>query len=207
MVRLREEHTSEAALRVPEFGVLIAANAWAGLDTPIRWASIIVPKIPFERPTVIDEKIESSYIDSRNVAIRRMRQVVGRGLRTPDAICDIYILDERYKKLGGFLPDRFKDSWSEGKKELSLVWEQKRNRRLRQKVLERFGLKCSACEFVAPNPTLIDVHHLHPIAEGERETTLDDLVPLCPTCHRWVHTRNPPMAIEELRNIRSPRSE
>jgi Rad3-related DNA helicase len=44
IVRLRGETTSEAALRVPVDGVLIAAGAWAGLDTPIRWASIVVPR-------------------------------------------------------------------------------------------------------------------------------------------------------------------
>jgi Rad3-related DNA helicase len=114
VVRQRGETTTEAASRVSANGVLIAAGAWAGLDTPIRWASIVVPRIPFERPTVLDEKVESRYIDSKNVAVRRMRQVIGRGIRSPDARCTIYILDERYKKLGQFLPERFRESWVEG---------------------------------------------------------------------------------------------
>ncbi len=37
--------------------------------------------------------------------------------------------------------------------------------------------------------TVFDVHHLHPLAEGGRETTIDDFALLCPTCHRIVHAR------------------
>ena len=53
--------------------MLIAAGAWAGLDTPIQWASTVVPKVPFYKPTVLDDKIENHYIESKNVAVRRMR--------------------------------------------------------------------------------------------------------------------------------------
>ena len=63
----------------------MAAGAWAGLDTPLRWASIVAPKIPVGKPTVLDDNIESSFIESKNLAIRRMRQVAGRGIRKPDA--------------------------------------------------------------------------------------------------------------------------
>ncbi|MYK59445.1 MAG: hypothetical protein F4027_12915 [Rhodospirillaceae bacterium] len=200
------ETTHAAAERVPADGVLIAAGAWAGLDTPVRWASIVVPRIPFERPTVLDEKVESRYIDSRNTAIRRMRQVAGRGLRSPDARCDLYILDERYRTLGDFLPERFRDrleeSWREGALEERLAKERKRMRAYRPKVFAHYGLKCVACDFTPPNRAVMDVHHLDPLAEGERETTLDDLVPLCPTCHRWAHTENPPIPVDRLRTLR-----
>ena len=67
--------------------------------------------MPFEHPTVLDGKIESRYVDSPNVASRRMRQVIGRGLRSPDASCRIYILDERHTQLGAFVLERFDDSW------------------------------------------------------------------------------------------------
>lgn len=81
VVRVGEEETTAgAAMRAGPDGVLIAAGAWAGLDTPLRWRSIVVPRIPFGKPTVLDEKIESRYIDSRNIALRRMRQVAGRAL-------------------------------------------------------------------------------------------------------------------------------
>src|SRR5690606_36956627 len=38
---------------------------------------------------------------------------------------------------------------------------------------------------------IIDLHHLLPLSSGTRVevtgTTLDDLVPVCPSCHRAVH--------------------
>lgn len=40
-------------------------------------------------------------------------------------------------------------------------------------------------------PRVIDLHHLLPLSSGTRVevagTTLDDLVPVCPTCHRAIH--------------------
>jgi Rad3-related DNA helicase len=206
VVRQRGETTTEAASRVSANGVLIAAGAWAGLDTPIRWASIVVPRIPFERPTVLDEKVESRYIDSKNVAVRRMRQVIGRGIRSPDARCTIYILDERYKKLGQFLPERFKESWVEGGRDIDqlITAERRRSHAIRGRALEHYGCKCYACDEVPPHPSIIDIHHLRPIAEGERQTTLQDVIPLCANCHRLAHTQEPPMPINNLRNVIFP---
>ena len=38
---------------------------------------------------------------------------------------------------------------------------------------------------------VMDLHHLLPLSSGTRVdasgTTFDDLVPICPTCHRAVH--------------------
>jgi 5-methylcytosine-specific restriction protein A len=57
-------------------------------------------------------------------------------------------------------------------------------------------LTCDKCPFdpaalvngtgVRPR-TLLDVHHLHPLEEGRRVTTLADFALLCPTCHRFEH--------------------
>jgi 5-methylcytosine-specific restriction protein A len=57
-------------------------------------------------------------------------------------------------------------------------------------------LTCDNCPFdpailvdgtgVRPR-SLLDVHHLHPLEEGRRATTLADFALLCPTCHRFEH--------------------
>ena len=120
IVHSEQETASDAVARLSADGVLIAAGVWAGLDTPARLASIVIPRVPFERPTVLDGKIESRYVDSLNVASGRMRQVIGHGLRSPDASCRIYILDERHTQLGAFVPERFDDSWQEGQVEQNL---------------------------------------------------------------------------------------
>lgn len=199
VVRQEGETAFEAASRVRPDGILVAAGAWAGLDTPIRWASIVVPRIPFERPTIIDDKVESSYLDSRNVAIRRMRQVVGRGLRSPDARCTIYILDDRYRQLGNFLPERFSQSWREGARIEVTLSKAERDKAYRRAVLKKHGVVCKACGMIPKVDMQIEVHHLDPISEGERNTTLDDLVPLCANCHRLAHSERPPIPLERLR--------
>ncbi|WPB87698.1 HNH endonuclease [Sediminicoccus rosea] len=57
-------------------------------------------------------------------------------------------------------------------------------------------LRCDDCSFdpvIRANGTgikprsLLDVHHLHPLEEGRRVTTLADFKLLCPTCHRLEH--------------------
>lgn len=207
------ETAAEAAARVPEDGVLIAAGAWAGLDTPRRWRSIVVPRIPFDKPTILDGRIESRYVDSRNVATRRMRQVVGRGLRTPDARCAIYVCDERYRKLGRFVPVRFEDApvrSGEGREEggrvevtLSRIERDPARRKAAFRHYCPDGPECHACGFVPPNgmTRAIDVHHLHPLAEGKRRTKIEDLIPLCATCHRLAHHENPPIPLDRLREL------
>lgn len=57
-------------------------------------------------------------------------------------------------------------------------------------------LVCDACPF-DPTQTkekylikarsMMDVHHMVPLAEGVRRTTIDDFALLCPTCHRLEH--------------------
>jgi 5-methylcytosine-specific restriction enzyme A len=58
------------------------------------------------------------------------------------------------------------------------------------------SLTCDICHFdptdlingapIRPR-SLLDVHHLHPLEEGTRVTTLADFTLLCPTCHRFEH--------------------
>jgi hypothetical protein len=76
-------------------GVLIKAGAWAGLDLPVPPKSIIIPRVPYSQPVVIDGEAVSGYLDAKVTATRRLRQVIGRGLRTPDAKCEVVILDGR----------------------------------------------------------------------------------------------------------------
>jgi 5-methylcytosine-specific restriction protein A len=71
-------------------------------------------------------------------------------------------------------------------------------------------LNCTACgfNFEAAYGTLgevfIHVHHIIPIGAVGDEYSVDpvkDLVPICPNCHAMIHRVNPPLTIEQLRNI------
>ena len=203
----KDESTSDAASRMGNSQILIAAGAWAGLDTPIQWKSIVVPKIPYERPVILDDQVESSFLHTRNTAIRRMRQVIGRGLRTPDASCDIFIIDKRFKNVESFIPERFKANWNnktflEGGRTKVTGSRIERDPSLRQNALRHYGKVCMVCGFVPRVDSQLDVHHLHPLADGgERYTGITDLAVLCANCHRLAHTTTPPIQIDTLKSM------
>lgn len=196
VVRSDEETAAQAAERVPVGGIFVSAGAWAGLDTPLRWRSIIVPRVPFGQPVVIDGETTTSYFDARNTAVRRLRQVIGRGLRTPDAICSVYILDARAEKLGGFVPERFSAAWFgrtylEGARKELILSKAERDPAVRRAALKHYGRQCMECGFEPVVDSQLDVHHLDPIAEGQRRTKIEDVVVLCANCHRLAHTPHP----------------
>lgn len=77
---------------------------------------------------------------------------------------------------------------------------------LREDCLNHYGYSCLSCGFNfeekygAIGYGFIHVHHLKPLAEGERTVDpINDLVPLCPNCHSMAHRRTPPFTIGELR--------
>ncbi len=172
------------------------------------WQHIVVPRIPFQRPVVIDGHTESRYVDTRNTAVRRMRQVIGRGLRSPDAVCTVHILDERWKQVAGFVPERFRAAWqqrtgfTEGARSELVLSRAERDPAVRRAALAHHGRRCMACGFTPRVDSQLDVHHLNPVADGgERVTTLADVAVLCANCHRLAHSEQPPMALEALRSL------
>lgn len=61
---------------------------------------------------------------------------------------------------------------------------------------------CEACRFSDPSGSMFDAHHVQPLAAGIRESRVDDLAVLCPTCHRWAHAKAEdklsPLSMESL---------
>ncbi len=69
---------------------------------------------------------------------------------------------------------------------------------------------CQACGFwlQVDGHYVIEVHHHDPLSSsGERTTTLQDLVSLCPTCHRIAHLRAIPYDTADIRALRNTGSE
>jgi predicted HNH restriction endonuclease len=60
---------------------------------------------------------------------------------------------------------------------------------LRKAALKHYGCQCrwEACQVVLQH--LLDVHHLDPVAEGERKTKLADVTVLCKNHHAEAHHR------------------
>lgn len=81
-----------------------------------------------------------------------------------------------------------------------------RNAGIVAKCKQRDGHTCKSCGFNRRfnGRSIIECHHLHPIsAEGARITVIDDLISLCPTCHRIAHLANPPLSAEQIKGVMS----
>lgn len=73
--------------------------------------------------------------------------------------------------------------------------------------------RCQACGFRldVEGDLIIDCHHKYPLTRGDgvRVTSIDDLMCLCPTCHRIAHTRKPnPLGADDIRKLvaKAPKS-
>lgn len=88
----------------------------------------------------------------------------------------------------------------------------KRERSLRNRLLclSIHGERCGVCggdpkdTYRSLDASIIEVHHIEPLAAAESPRPYDpktDLIPLCPNCHRAIHKRNPPYSPEELRKL------
>lgn len=145
----KDETTGEAAARMQAAGsnVVVAAGAWAGLDTPIRWRHVVMPKAPYGPPTILDEHEVSRYVDSRNTAVRRFRQGMARGLRTPEAVCTLHLLEGRFDRPEFIkaLPTRFVKAYQA---KYGIVEYRTRQSEFRKRIFERYKGRCpiSGCD-------------------------------------------------------------
>jgi 5-methylcytosine-specific restriction protein A len=85
-----------------------------------------------------------------------------------------------------------------------------RNAEARRKCLEKWGYACTVCNFHfelrygSIGRKYIHVHHLQPLSSVKTSHDVDpikDLRPVCPNCHAMLHSKNPPLSIEELKDI------
>ena len=86
----------------------------------------------------------------------------------------------------------------------SQILSYKRNKQLADKCKKRDGYTCRACgtKIAIGDKYIIEAHHKNPLPEGVRNTKLEDLVSLCPNCHRIAHLRKHPYSVEEIRKLR-----
>jgi predicted HNH restriction endonuclease len=107
-------------------------------------------------------------------------------------------LDEALSALEGTLG-------SAGKRRKRAAW-------LKKKAAEIHGKACLCCGFtserryVGIKKVIIDFHHVHPLGAqvGPVKVRAIDLIPLCPNCHRAVHTKVPPICWKDLRKFLIP---
>ncbi|MBQ4508678.1 MAG: HNH endonuclease [Paludibacteraceae bacterium] len=88
------------------------------------------------------------------------------------------------------------ESRKEGKKKVYYTTKYERNPQNRLEAIRIHGLICQACEFDFEKfygelgKDFIEVHHIKPLHSNNEEVNVDpkeDLVCLCPNCHRMMH--------------------
>lgn len=96
---------------------------------------------------------------------------------------------------------------------VATIRRRERNPRNRLLCIRLHGEKCACCGMVPRSVYgeaggIIEVHHLEALSLLAAPRPYDpaiDLAPLCPNCHRAVHTRRPmPFSLAELRALMSP---
>lgn len=96
----------------------------------------------------------------------------------------------------------------EGNITQATIHKRERSSRNRLLCLSVHGHQCAACGLRPPDyygdaGDIIEVHHLEPVSmlsAPRPYNPREDLVPLCPNCHRAVHARRPvPYTPEEIR--------
>jgi len=102
--------------------------------------------------------------------------------------------------VGRVLSDKQVEEGYRGDRQVQFI---KRNKKIILDAKKRDGFRCQACGFhlEVEGKALIDCHHRFPLSHspGARITRLDDLVCLCPTCHRIAHTKAFPLSPVEIR--------
>lgn len=98
------------------------------------------------------------------------------------------------------LPEEPQDepAW-EGAEKRSVIKRRERNPRNRLLCLRIHGYSCKICgtdprQIYGEAGAILEVHHLEPLAQQQTPRVYDpetDLIPLCPNCHRVVHSRRP----------------
>lgn len=108
-------------------------------------------------------------------------------------------------------PDAIEDAklYSEGAKKTVTVNAYERDPAARNACLQRNGYRCAVCDMSFAERygdigrSFIHVHHKKPLAgikTAYKVNPSKDLVPVCPNCHAMLHTTNPPLGIEELKD-------
>jgi predicted HNH restriction endonuclease len=108
------------------------------------------------------------------------------------------------------IPEATIDSADEGREIVEELHRRSRNPALAACRLEIDGFECQWCRFRAPKVVsgadgsvdvkqhVVEIHHIKPLQDGERTTRLEDLVTLCPTCHRLLHAIGSALRRSEL---------
>ncbi|MDA7524930.1 HNH endonuclease [Verrucomicrobia bacterium] len=101
----------------------------------------------------------------------------------------------------------------EGARALVTTTKRERSPRNRMLCLQLHGHFCGVCNldpkkvYGDEHGSILEVHHIEQLSEIDAPRVYDprtDLIPLCPNCHRSIHSQAPALTPGELRAIHQP---
>lgn len=132
-----------------------------------------------------DGQIDQLWKALRNWEVERRWDVLPPpGFRDPGKV-----------QMYGTMYPKLNSNSAEGKRVWKLSQAIERDPKLKREVKELNRTKngglivCESCYFADSQAAMFDAHHLQPLAAGTRQSRVDDLVVLCPNCHRWSHAK------------------
>ena len=176
--------------------------------------------IPYEPATRLKNAIgslQAALTQSIRLAARRG---AGRGVKAghrQEAVATLASLVGRELPNPGYAAQDEQDlsansALMEGALRRVVSSEYERNPAARVACIEHYGASCVVCGFSFESMYgefgrgFIHVHHLTPVSAIGKEYRVDpiaDLRPVCPNCHAMLHRQDPPVTIEELRDLMS----
>lgn len=116
------------------------------------------------------------------------------------------LLPEKTKRKQNFSSNN-QDEFLEGFKKEIKTENSYRSQKLVKLAKEKYGTECSVCGFSFEQKygqhgkDFIEIHHLLPIENGTRKSTIKDVAPVCSNCHRMLHKGKTMLSIEYLKEI------
>lgn len=116
------------------------------------------------------------------------------------------LIPENVKRKQNFSANN-QDEFLEGFKKEIKIENSYRSRKLVKLAKEKYGTDCFVCGFSFEQKygqhgkDFIEIHHLLPIENGTRKSTIEDVAPVCSNCHRMLHKGKTMLSIEYLKEI------
>ena len=165
-------------------------------------------------PLLLDQKYTPEMLGNTLVTWEKekVERHTSDGSMLDTVVLDLPFLLYGFSELIGIEEDVVADQVGELEGVLStqLVNRRERSRKNRLLCLEYHGDRCAICGFESNKnyphlSSVIEVHHVQPVSSLSAPKHFDpktDLIPLCPNCHRAIHSKGPtPYTPEELLDI------
>jgi len=200
IIRQIKEASSEQLINAK---ALLALAEKKGFSVEIDFFSSALDElIESDSPLRLSKQQVRDHLSEKSFA-----QTVSNGLsQVVSAMAELIGFEEQ-TDIGNMKND---ENEMEGAVSSIMVKKRERSARNRMLCIGYHGTRCYVCGFdskgcYGSDCEVIEVHHLQPLSSLGSPRPFDpltDLVPLCPNCHRAIHSRRPiPLTPEELRNM------